>query len=232
MKAALEIKGLHKRFPGVWALRGIDITLDAGRVMGLVGPNGSGKTTLLSILMGHKKPTKGEVRIFGMKPGKRVREITSYVPEIDHLYGWMTVKEMADFTAGFYRSWNPSKFRELLEFMDLNPSFKIGNLSRGMRARLKLSLALAADPKLLLLDEPLSGIDPLSRDKTLEAFIKWFQFGEQTVIFSTHIVREAEKLFDYVVFLGDGEIILQGEPDELRNRYGRSIEDIMKEVYR
>ncbi|HDM90782.1 MAG TPA: ABC transporter ATP-binding protein [candidate division WOR-3 bacterium] len=232
MKAALEIKGLHKRFPGVWALRGIDITLDAGRVMGLVGPNGSGKTTLLSILMGHKKPTKGEVRIFGMKPGKRVREITSYVPEIDHLYGWMTVKEMADFTAGFYRSWNPSKFRELLEFMDLNPSFKIGNLSRGMRARLKLSLALAADPKLLLLDEPLSGIDPLSRDKILEAFIKWFQFGEQTVIFSTHIVREAEKLFDYVVFLGDGEIILQGEPDELRNRYGRSIEDIMKEVYR
>jgi len=232
MKAALEIKGLHKRFPGVWALRGIDITLDAGRVMGLVGPNGSGKTTLLSILMGHKKPTKGEVRIFGMKPGKRVREITSYVPEIDHLYGWMTVKEMADFTAGFYRSWNPSKFRELLEFMDLNPSFKIGNLSRGMRARLKLSLALAADPKLLLLDEPLSGIDPLSRDKTLEAFIKWFQFGEQTVIFSTHIVREAEKLFDYVVFLGNGEIILQGEPDELRNRYGRSIEDIMKEVYR
>ncbi len=232
MKAALEIKGLHKRFPGVWALRGIDITLDAGRVMGLVGPNGSGKTTLLSILMGHKKPTKGEVRIFGMKPGKRVREITSYVPEIDHLYGWMTVKEMADFTAGFYRSWNPSKFRELLEFMDLNPSFKIGNLSRGMRARLKLSLALAAEPKLLLLDEPLSGIDPLSRDKTLEAFIKWFQFGEQTVIFSTHIVREAEKLFDYVVFLGNGEIILQGEPDELRNRYGRSIEDIMKEVYR
>ena len=232
MKAALEIKGLHKRFPGVWALRGIDITLDAGRVMGLVGPNGSGKTTLLSILMGHKKPTKGEVRIFGMKPGKRVREITSYVPEIDHLYGWMTVKEMADFTAGFYRSWNPSKFRELLEFMDLNPSFKIGNLSRGMRARLKLSLALAAEPKLLLLDEPLSGIDPLSRDKILEAFIKWFQFGEQTVIFSTHIVREAEKLFDYVVFLGDGEIILQGEPDELRNRYGRSIEDIMKEVYR
>lgn len=232
MKAALEIKGLHKRFPGVWALRGIDITLDAGRVMGLVGPNGSGKTTLLSILMGHKKPTKGEVRIFGMKPGKRVREITSYVPEIDHLYGWMTVKEMADFTAGFYRRWNPSKFRELLEFMDLNPSFKIGNLSRGMRARLKLSLALAADPKLLLLDEPLSGIDPLSRDKILEAFIKWFQFGEQTVIFSTHIVREAEKLFDYVVFLGDGEIILQGEPDELRNRYGRSIEDIMKEVYR
>ena len=232
MKAALEIKGLHKRFPGVWALRGIDITLDAGRVMGLVGPNGSGKTTLLSILMGHKKPTKGEVRIFGMKPGKRVREITSYVPEIDHLYGWMTVKEMADFTAGFYRSWNPSKFRELLEFMDLNPSFKIGNLSRGMRARLKLSLALAAEPKLLLLDEPLSGIDPLSRDKILEAFIKWFQFGEQTVIFSTHIVREAEKLFDYVVFLGNGEIILQGEPDELRNRYGRSIEDIMKEVYR
>lgn len=232
MKAALEIKGLHKRFPGVWALRGIDITLDAGRVMGLVGPNGSGKTTLLSILMGHKKPTKGEVRIFGMKPGKRVREITSYVPEIDHLYGWMTVKEMADFTAGFYRSWNPSKFRELLEFMDLNPSFKICNLSRGMRARLKLSLALAAEPKLLLLDEPLSGIDPLSRDKTLEAFIKWFQFGEQTVIFSTHIVREAEKLFDYVVFLGNGEIILQGEPDELRNRYGRSIEDIMKEVYR
>lgn len=232
MKAALEIKRLHKRFPGVWALRGIDITLDAGRVMGLVGPNGSGKTTLLSILMGHKKPTKGEVRIFGMKPGKRVREITSYVPEIDHLYGWMTVREMADFTAGFYRSWNSSKFRELLEFMDLNPSFKIGNLSRGMRARLKLSLALATEPKLLLLDEPLSGIDPLSRDKILEAFIKWFQFGEQTVIFSTHIVREAEKLFDYVVFLGDGEIILQGEPDELRNRYGRSIEDIMKEVYR
>ncbi|RKY95118.1 MAG: ABC transporter ATP-binding protein, partial [Candidatus Hydrothermota bacterium] len=77
-----------------------------------------------------------------------------------------------------------------------------------------------------------SGVDPLSRDKILEAFIKWFQFGEQTVIFSTHIVREAEKLFDYVVFLGDGEIILQGEPDELRNRYGRSIEDIMKEVYR
>jgi len=232
MKAALEIKGLHKRFPDVWALRGIDISLDSGRVMGLVGPNGSGKTTLLSILMGHKRPTKGEVRIFGMKPGKRVREITSYVPEIDHLYGWMTVREMADFTAGFYPSWNSTKFKDLLEFMGLDPTFKIGNLSRGMRARLKLSLALAAEPKLLLLDEPLSGIDPLSRDKILEAFIKWFQFGEQTVVFSTHIVREAEKLFDYVVFLGDGEIILQGEPDELRNRYGRSIEDIMKEVYR
>ncbi len=230
MTPIVEVRNLWKKFPGTIALQDFNLILEKGKVLGLIGPNGSGKTTLLSILAGLKSPTSGTVRVFGRTPGSKTRQFTAYVPEIDHLYRWMEVGEIIDFFSKFYPDWDNDKCKNLIEFFDLDPKRKISTLSRGFRSRLKLLLALSSESKLLLLDEPLSGIDPISRSKVLEAFLKWFRFGEQTVIFSTHIVREAEKLFDYVIFLDRGRVALEGEPDELRARFGKSIEEIMLEV--
>ncbi|HHY09252.1 MAG TPA: ABC transporter ATP-binding protein [Firmicutes bacterium] len=153
------------------------------------------------------------------------------MPEIDNLYPWMTVRGTLDFTAAFYDDWNEKRAGELLEFMRLNPSKKVSSLSKGMRARLKLVLALAREAPLILLDEPFSGIDPSSRDRVLGGIARQFKNETQTMIISTHAVGETERLFDSVIFLDEGLIRLQGNAEGLRTKHGKSVNDLFKEVF-
>jgi ABC-2 type transport system ATP-binding protein len=228
---ALVVRNLRKKYPRVEALKGIDLTMPQGEIWGLLGPNGSGKSTLLKCIVGLVNPDGGQIEIFGQNPSRHTKSQIAFVPEVECLYRWMTVRQVLDFTSTFYSDWDEERVPGLLEFMTLDPSKRVSSLSKGMRARLKLILALARKAPLLLLDEPFSGIDPASRDRIVEGIIRQFKSEEQTMIISTHAVGDTEQLFDAVVFLDEGTINLQGSAEELRQKYGRSINDLFKEVF-
>lgn len=228
---ALEVRNLRKRYPRVEALKGVTLTIPQGEICGLLGPNGSGKSTLLKCVAGLLHPDGGEIKVLGARTSRQTKAQMAFVPELESLYRWMTVREVLDFTAAFYPDWQSEIEGELLEFMRLDPKAKVGTLSKGMRTRLRLVLALARKAPLILLDEPLSGIDPSSRDRIIEGIVRQFKGEEQTIIISTHAVGDTEQLFDSVVFLHGGTIALQGYADDLRTSRGKSINDLFKEVF-
>lgn len=227
---AIEVEDLWKRYPGTWALRGMTFQARKGRVLGVLGENGSGKSTLFRILAGITRPTRGTVRVLGLPPGPRAQRRLSYLPEVDPFYPWMRVGELLDFAAAFYPGWDPEKSRELLAFMGLSPDRKVGELSKGQRARLKVVVAFSWPSDLVLMDEPLGGIDPPSRKRILSALFSEFRYGEQTIVLSTHLVSEVEEFIEDVIYLRDGEITLMGEADRLRAERGKSLSELFEEV--
>ncbi len=196
-----------------------------------MGPNGSGKSTLLKSVVGLIKPDNGSIEIFGKSPSRYTKAMIAFVPEIDSLYRWMTIDQTIKFISSFYDDWEVERERELLDFMRLERDKKVSSLSKGMRARLKLILALARTAPLILLDEPFSGIDPASRDRIVEGIIRQFKSEDQTMIISTHSLGDTEQLFDSVIFLDEGIISLQGNAEDLRLQHGKSINDLFKEVF-
>lgn len=226
----VEFRGVHKRFPGAEALRGVSFALPTGQIIGLLGPNGSGKSTLLKLAAGLYRPNAGTVLIAGRPPDRRTKAMVAYSPEVDHLYPWMTVRETLRFVGAFFDDWDEQRADRLREFMGLRSGQKVGAMSKGMRARLRLVLALARSAPLVLLDEPLSGIDPPSRRRIVDAIVSEYRAGQQTIIISTHEVLETEPLFDYLLMLQAGIVKLQGDAEELRARYGTSVQGIMEEV--
>ncbi|NLY90855.1 MAG: ABC transporter ATP-binding protein [Firmicutes bacterium] len=224
------LEKVEKRYPLTKALDGVSLTIDRGQVVGLLGHNGSGKTTLLKIIAGLKNPTNGRVRVFGLAPGVETKKRVAYLPEVNTYYGWMTVDELINFVKAFHPDLDLEKAAGLKTFMNLNGAVKIGALSKGQQARLKLVVGLARQADLMLLDEPLAGIDPPSRARILEALVGEFRQEGQTIIISTHEVKEAEAIFDHVVFLRKGRIVLEGEAETLRAETGHSMEELFGEV--
>lgn len=231
MTAIVETFELSKHYPGQWALRDVSLTIPRGVVVGLLGPNGSGKSTLLRILAGLARPTSGRVQVLGQTPGVATKASVAYLSEADCLYPVLTAGEAIDFAWAGFADFDPEQAGKLLAQMGLSPDKQIGTMSKGQRARLKLVLTLARRAQLILLDEPLSGIDPTSRERILTAIAAEYRVGESTIILSTHQVQESEPLFDRVVFLNGGEVVLQGEAEELRQRHGKSIDELFREVY-
>lgn len=228
--ATVEVTELTKRYRRTHALRGIDLRFDKGSIVGILGENGSGKSTLFRILAGVTRPSGGEVRINGMGVGVDTRRITAYLPEIDAFYAWMSIEEQLAFLAHFYPGWDAVKARELTDFMKLDGGARIGELSKGQRARLKFVAAFAWPSDLVLMDEPLGGIDPPSRTRILRAMVQEFRAEEQTILISTHLVSEIEGFVEEAVFLRDGEIALQGNADALRADGGGSLSQMFEEV--
>ncbi|MCM3747885.1 ABC transporter ATP-binding protein [Paenibacillus pasadenensis] len=226
----IELKGLHKRYLLKHALRGIDLSVRRGSIVGLLGPNGSGKSTLLKMMAGLIHPTSGSITVNGLTPGARSKSTIAYLPEIDHLYGGMTVTETLTFISAFYADWQPDKAAEMLDRLELDSNQKVRNLSKGMRARLKLIVALSRKVPLVLLDEPFSGIAPPSREKIVRSIIEEFNSEEQTIILSTHSVNEAEPMFDDVIFLFEGQIKRYESADRLRSEFGCSLENMWEKV--
>lgn len=227
----VEIKDVSKRYFRTLALDNVSLSIEKGKIVGLLGPNGSGKSTLLKAICGLVKPSKGTILVDGKRPSVKTKERISYLPEIDHLYSWMTVGETLNFVSTFYNDWQQERAEDLLEFMGLTKDLKVGNLSKGMRGRLKLVISLARSVPLVLLDEPLSGIDPPSRSRILESIVSEYRIGEQTIVLSTHEVSEAEKVFEDVIFLNKGNVALYDSAENLRASYGSSIEELWEEVY-
>lgn len=228
----VKIEDLTKSYGRQRAVDGITLTIPRGVIVGLLGPNGSGKSTLLKLITGLVRPSSGRIWINQSLPSPRTKAQIAYLPEVDYLYGWMTVGQTLDFVSRFYQDWNHGKARNLLTFMELQEEVTVKSLSKGMRARLKIVLALARDAELVLLDEPLSGIDPPSRTRIVEAIIFQYRVGAQTLVLSTHEILETEGIFDEVVFLHQGKVALQGNADSLRSQRGKSLRALFEEVCR
>ena len=231
MNHVVQFENVTKKYPGVEALKNFSIKLGQGKIMGLLGSNGSGKTTFMKLVLGFLRPGRGRVKLFGEKPSPKLRERVAYVSEVDSLYSWMKVGEVLEFISHFYSDWDNSKGEELLDFLALDPNKRIGSLSKGMRTRVRIAAALSRKADLVLLDDPFSGIDLISREKIQGALLKTYRYKEQSVIISTHIIKEAEPLFDDVVFMNEGELILQGDADGLREKHKKLITDLYKELF-
>lgn len=228
----VKTESLSKSYFLAKALDNVNIEIEKGIIVGLLGPNGSGKSTFLKCLMGLVRPTAGRVLIEGREPDVVTKAKVAYLPEVDHLYPWMSVAETIKFVGAFYRDWQPERVQRLLELINnVDPRVQVGRLSRGQRARLKLLLTMARSAPLVLLDEPLSGIDPPSRARILKAIVSEYEAGEQTIILSTHEVAESESIFDKVIFLHKGRVKMVADAEELRQSRGTSIQAMLEEEY-
>lgn len=227
----IEFANVSKRFGNVRALDGINMVIPRGKIVGLFGPNGAGKSTSLKMMAGLNWPDSGEVRVDEKIP-RQTRDTTAFLPEIDYLYSWWTIKDAASFMRVFYHDWEDNKYRELLKFLNLSEDMKISKISKGQRAKAKLLLTVSRKAPYLLMDEPLSGIDILTREEIINTLISDFRAGEQTIVISTHEINEVESLVDEVIFINNGQVKLAGNADELRAQKGLSLVEIMKEEFR
>jgi ABC-2 type transport system ATP-binding protein len=230
METILQLHNLNKSYGRFPALGNVDLELGPGKIMGILGPNGSGKTTLIKIAAGLLQPSGGEVRVCGMAPGAQTKALVSYLPDVNHLPNWMTIPGMIQFFNTFYEDFDPDHAFTLLERLGIDPKRKVTALSRGTREKLQLSMVLARKARLYLMDELLEGIDPIARMVAIDTILENYN-PEGSVIISTHLITDVEKLLDEVVFLKGGEIILSDNTEDLRLEKKRSIEGIYKEVF-
>lgn len=230
MDFILETKGLSKSYFNKRALREVNFSLEKGKVLGLLGPNGSGKTTFIKIAAGILRQSAGEILITGNKPGVVTKALVSYLPDRNYLYKWMKINDAVEFFKDFYNDFDETRCDELLKFMDLSKDLKITTLSKGMMEKLNLTLVLSRKAKLYILDEPLAGVDPVAREKILDAIIQSYN-EESSMIITTHLVKDIERIFDDVAFIKDGEIILSGNAEDLRSVKGKSIDELFREVF-
>lgn len=227
----IEFKDVSKSYGTVKALDQINLIIPQGKIVGLFGPNGAGKSTSLKLIAGLNHPDQGEVLVDGRVPRLK-REKIAYLPEIDYLYSWWTIKDAAAFTRAFYKDWEDRKYRDMLKFLNLNEEMKIGKISKGQRAKAKLLLTVSRSAPYLLLDEPLSGIDILTREEIINTLIRDYREGEQTIIISTHEINDVESLVDEVIFIDSGKVKLAGNAEDLRAEKGLSLVELMKEAFR
>ena len=230
MDNILESKKICKSYINKKALRGVDLNILPGKIVGLLGPNGSGKTTFLKIAAGILHPSSGEILIDGQNPGVYTKSVVSYLPDNEYLLKWMKVKDAVKYFKDFYTDFDVKKAKELLEFMNLDENSTVKSLSKGMKEKLKLTLVLSRAAKIYILDEPLGGVDPVAREKILNAIVGNFSENSSMII-TTHLVNDIERIFDEVAFISDGEIILQGNAEELRTTRKKSIDELYREVF-
>lgn len=230
MGVVLKADSLDKGFLRKKALDNLNLEIEEGKIYGLFGPNGSGKTTFMKIAAGFLRHSKGEILVNGSKPSAKSKDFIAFMPTFNYFYKWMKVKDSLKFFQDMYSDFDPNKAYELLEDMKIDLNDKIASLSTGMLGRLKLSLTLSRRAKIYLLDEPLNGIDPVSREKIVEAVIG--EYGEgNTIIISSHLVKEFEAIIDEVIFLSKGKVVLKGNAEALRIEKGISINELYKEVF-
>ena len=227
----LECKHLYKEFDNKPILKDINLKIPRGKIIGLLGKNGMGKTTLIKIINDLLTPTSGEILINGEKPGIKSKEIISYLPERTYLDKEMTIKQVLKYFEEFYKNFDKQKAVKLLEDLNLDINKKISKMSKGMQEKLQLILVMSRNAELYILDEPLGGVDPATRDYILDTILSNFSEGA-SVIISTHLISDIERILDEVIFLDKGEIILTSSADELRNKEKSSIDEIFRRYFK
>lgn len=214
----VEAKGLFKKYQK-FELKDVDIVLPEGYIMGLIGPNGAGKTTTIKLLMNIVAPDKGDIKLFGMRWNEEnevlIKQRIGYVGEEQPFYDDMSVKWTADLVSKFYPSWDNKTYTDLIKQFDIDENKKVGDLSRGNRVKFALALAMAHKPDLLILDEPTSGLDPVIRRDILKLLAKFIEDGKRSILFSTHITEDLDKVADYIVLINDGQVLVSAEKDDL-----------------
>jgi ABC-2 type transport system ATP-binding protein len=230
MAAILQLHNLNKSYASFPALKNVDLELEPGKIMGVLGPNGSGKTTLIKIVAGLLQPSGGEVMVCGMAPGVQTKALVSYLPDVNHLPNWMSIHGIIQYFNTFYEDFDPDRALALLEQLGIDSKRKVTVLSKGTREKLQLALVLAREARLYLMDELLEGIDPVARMVTIDTILENYN-TEGALLISTHLITDVEKLLDEVVFLKEGEVVLSGSTEDLRVEKKSSIEGIYKEIF-
>ncbi|MFA4884799.1 MAG: ABC transporter ATP-binding protein [Desulfotomaculaceae bacterium] len=226
----VRFENVTKNYLGQVALNNVSFDLPQGKIAALVGPNGSGKSTILKLAAGLAHPSQGSVTVREKTVNRRAAEDVAYLSESDVLYPFLTVQETIKFNAGLFADFDMEKAREILSFMELEPNKKVKHLSKGNCGRLKILLALSRRAPLILMDEPLAGLDPLVRDSIIRSMISYMNLQEQTIFMSTHEVSEVEPVLDLVISLSEGRIMGMEEVETIREKHGLSLVDWMKKT--
>lgn len=231
MNSILECKSLTKKFSSLTALNKVDLKLERGRIIGLLGPNGSGKTTLIKLINGLLVPTSGEILVNGQMPGPETKKIVSYLPEKTYLPDWMRVSDAIAFFQDFYADFDYGKCQDMLKRLNLDPTRRLKSLSKGTKEKVQLILVMSRKADLYCLDEPIGGVDPAARDYILNTIISNYN-ENATVLISTHLIADIEKVLDEVVFIKDSFITLHASVDDIRTKEGKSVDTLFREVFR
>ncbi|MDA1636935.1 ABC transporter ATP-binding protein [Bacillus cereus group sp. TH177-1LC] len=230
MTELLKIENLWKRYGLKAVIRELNIEITEGKIVGLVGDNGSGKTTLLKMIAGLQHPSEGSITIASKKVGLETKEIVSFMSDKPVFDDWMTVKDSIFFYRDFYKDFDIQKAVDTVAEFKIPLEEKITALSKGMVEKLQIILTFSRKAKLYVLDEPLGGIDLISREHVLELIVQFYR-EDCTILISTHLINEVENIFDEVIFLKDGEIVLYENVEELRFQRGKAVTDVFKEVF-
>ena len=227
----LECKQLSKSYGKAPALENVSFAIEPGRIVGLLGPNGSGKTTLIKLANGLLTPDSGEILIDGAAPGRETHAVVSYLPERTAIPIWMSAGQLMDFYQDFYRDFRRQTAEEMLRHLDIRPTQRIRQMSKGTREKVQLIMVMSRAAKLYLLDEPIGGVDPATRDYILSTIIGNYN-PEAAVIISTHLIADVEKVLDEVIFINQGQVVLQSSVDEIREEKGMSVDALFREVFK
>ena len=231
MSKLVDIKGLTKNYESITALYNVNLELESGHIVGLLGPNGSGKTTLIKILCGLLQPTSGFVQVDGHNIGVETKSVVSYLPDQTYLDGNMTIRDIFALFVDFYRDFDINRAFYMLNILKINPDAKLKALSKGNKEKVQLILVMSRRAKLYILDEPIAGVDPAARDFILNTIISNYDPGA-TILISTHLISDVESILDDVIFLQYGQIALHASVDDIRSREGKSVDALFREVYR
>lgn len=232
METILECRQLFKSYSnGSFALADLNLALPRGNIIGLLGPNGSGKTTLIKLAAGLLTPTQGEILIDGQAPGIASKAKVSYLPDKDYLPNWMTAADLLDYFADFFVDFDRAKALDMLARLQISPATQLKTMSKGTKEKVQLILTMSRQAELYLLDEPIGGVDPAARDYILETIITNYN-ENATVLISTHLIADIERVLDGVVLINQGQISMAAPVDELRETYGKSVDELFREVFR
>ena len=226
----LECNKLTKTYGGVTALDHIDLAIDPGRIVGLLGPNGSGKTTLIKLAAGLLQPTEGQILIDGKAPSPQTNAVLSYLPERIALSQWMKVTQVLDFFCDFYKDFDRAAAEAMLAQLQIAPNQVLKQMSKGTKEKIQLVVVMSREADLYLLDEPIGGVDPAARDYILNTILTNYN-ENSTVLISTHLISDIEKVLDEVLFLNKGQLVLQKTVDDIRAEYGKSVDALFREVF-
>lgn len=227
----IELKNVSKHYKQTEALKNVSLSLKPGQIVGILGPNGSGKTTLIKILNGLLRDYSGEVLIENQGIGVHSKSLISYLPDQTYLANWMTGEKAIDLFKDMYSDFDESRMRDLLSKLKLDSKQSIKTMSKGMKERFQLALVMSRKAKIYILDEPIGGVDPAARELILNTILDNYA-TDSLVIISTHIISEIEQIFDTVVFLKEGEIVLCDDVDQIRSTHNKSIDELFKEIFK
>ena len=227
----VQITDLSKQYSGKLALKEVNLTIQPGRIIGLLGPNGAGKTTLIKILNGLLQPDAGTVIINGNKPGVVTKSEVSYLPDRPYFGDWMRVKDVFKLFQDFYWDFDRERAAAMCKALGIDESAKIKTLSKGMKEKVQLILVMSRSAKLYLLDEPIAGVDPAARDLIMDTILSNYNPGS-TVIISTHLIGDIERVLDEAIILKDGQVVLHETTDAIRERDGKSVDELFRDMFR
>lgn len=231
MSEILCCKHLSKNYGNITALSNVDLTLESGKIVGLLGPNGSGKTTLIKLINGLLTPSGGMISINGNAPGVQSKAEVAYLPDNIYLNTWMTVDQIITYFADFYADFRKELAYEMMARLDISPKKKLKTLSKGNKEKVCLILVMSRNAKLYVLDEPIAGVDPAARDYVISTIIQNYN-PEATVLISTHLISDIEEVLDEVIFLRQGHLVLHKTVDAIREEHGSSVDELFREVFK